>query len=61
MIGIETVMHSSQQEINIYVVAAEHKVDIVFDNKREEIEAMRSEVNVNLKCVSGYLNFKRLF
>lgn len=40
-------MHSSRTPINIYVVAQENKVDIVFDNKKEEIEAKRSEVNVH--------------
>ena len=41
-----TVKHSSRKAIKIYVVTQENKVDIVFDNKKEDIEAKRSEVSI---------------
>ncbi|KAI9562557.1 hypothetical protein GHT06_010010 [Daphnia sinensis] len=51
---VDKVMHSSQTPINIYVVAQENKVDIVFDNKKEEIEAKRSEIEKIFTETMGY-------
>ncbi|KAK4025229.1 hypothetical protein OUZ56_014304 [Daphnia magna] len=50
----DKVMHSSRTPINIYVVAQENKVDIVFDNKKEEIEAKRSEIETIFTETMGY-------
>jgi hypothetical protein len=46
LMQLYTVKHSSRKAIKIYVVTQENKVDIVFDNKKEDIEAKRSEVSI---------------
>ncbi|XP_057368096.1 cadherin-23-like [Daphnia carinata] len=51
---LDKVAHSSRTPINIYVVAQENKVDIVFDNKKEEIEAKRSEIEKIFTETMGY-------
>ena len=46
--------HSSWKSIKIYVVTQENKLDIVFDNKKEEIEAKRSEIETIFTTTMGY-------